>query len=95
MFSSPASKGAPVQILSEAGFGLLGNNLLRHFRLTIDYPMRTVVLQRMPQPAAMDDAATVGIVLDLTAQSAKVAGVTPLSVRVGSRRRSGAMRYWR
>jgi len=79
MFSSPAPKGAPVQILSEAGFGLLGNNLLRHFRLTIDYPMRTVVLQRMPQPAAMDDAATVGIVLDLTAQSAKVAGVTPLS----------------
>jgi hypothetical protein len=79
MFSSPASKGAPVQILSEAGFGLLGNNLLRHFRLTIDYPMRTVVLQRMPQPAPMDDAATVGIVLDLAAESAKVAGVTPLS----------------
>ncbi|GIV20854.1 MAG: hypothetical protein KatS3mg023_2605 [Armatimonadota bacterium] len=79
MFSSPAPKGAPVQILSEAGFGLLGNNLLRHFRLTIDYPMRTVVLQRMPQPAPLDDAATVGIVLDLTAESAKVAGVTPLS----------------
>lgn len=79
MFSSPAPKGAPVQILSEAGFGLLGNNLLRHFRLTIDYPMRTVVLQRMPQPAPLDDTATVGIVLDLTAESAKVAGVTPLS----------------
>lgn len=79
MFSSPAPKGAPVQILSEAGFGLLGNNLLRHFRLTIDYPMRTVVFQRMPRPAPLDDAATVGIVLDLTAEGVKVAGVTPLS----------------
>ncbi len=79
MFSSPAPKGAPVQILSEAGFGLLGNNLLRHFRLTIDYPMRTVVLQRMPRPASLDDAATVGIVLDLTAEGAKVAGTIPLS----------------
>ncbi|MGC8784159.1 MAG: aspartyl protease family protein [Armatimonadota bacterium] len=79
MFSSPAPKGAPVQILSEAGFGLLGNNLLRHFRLTIDYPRRTVVLQRMPRPAPLDDAATVGIVLDLTAESVKVAGTIPLS----------------
>jgi len=79
MFSSPAPKGAPVQILSEAGFGLLGNNLLRHFRLTIDYPMRTVVLQRMPRPAPLDDVATVGIVLDLTAEGAKVAGTIPLS----------------
>jgi len=79
MFSSPAPQGAPVQILSEAGFGLLGNNLLRHFRLTIDYPMRTVVLYRLPKPASLDDAATVGIVLDLTAEGVKVAGVTPLS----------------
>ncbi|GIV15219.1 MAG: hypothetical protein KatS3mg022_0654 [Armatimonadota bacterium] len=79
MFSSPDPRGAPVQILSEAGFGLLGNNLLRHFRLTIDYPMRTVVLQRMPGPASLDDAATVGIVLDLTGEGVKVAGVTPLS----------------
>ncbi|MCS6830294.1 MAG: retroviral-like aspartic protease family protein [Armatimonadota bacterium] len=79
MFSSPAPKGAPVQILSEAGFGLIGNNLLRHFRLTIDYPMRTVVLQRMPKPASLDDASTVGIVLDLTMEGVKVAGVAPLS----------------
>lgn len=79
MYSPPAVQGAPVQILSEAGFGLLGNNLLRHFRLTIDYPMRTVVLHRLPKPAPLDDIATAGIVLDLTAESAKVAGVTPLS----------------
>jgi predicted aspartyl protease len=79
MFSSPAPQGAPVQILSEAGFGLLGNNILRHFRLTIDYPMHTVVLQRMPRPAPMGDLASTGIVLDLTADTAKVAGVTPLS----------------
>ncbi|MEJ5251802.1 MAG: aspartyl protease family protein [Chthonomonadetes bacterium] len=79
MFASPAPKGVPVQILSEAGFGLLGNNILRHFRLTIDYPMRRVVLQRMPKPASMGDPASTGIVLDLTAEEAKVAGVTPLS----------------
>lgn len=79
MFAPPASKGAPVQILSEAGFGLLGNNILRHFRLTIDYPMRTVVLQRMPEPASMGEVASVGIVLDLTADTAKVMGVMPLS----------------
>lgn len=79
MFASPAPKGAPVQILSEAGFGLLGNNLLRHLRLTIDYAMRMVVLQRMSHPAPLDDAATVGIVLDLTAEGAKVAGTIPLS----------------
>lgn len=79
MFASPAPKGAPVQILSEAGFGLLGNNILRHFRVTIDYPMCTVVLQRMPEPASMGDTASTGIVLDLTADTAKVMGVTPLS----------------
>lgn len=79
MFASPAPKGAPVQILSEAGFGLLGNNILRHFRLTIDYPMCTVVLRRMPEPASMGDTASTGIVLDLTADTAKVMGVMPLS----------------
>jgi len=79
MFASPAPRGAPVQILSEAGFGLLGNSVLRHFRLTIDYPMRTVVLRRMPKPASMGDSASAGIVLDLTADSARVLGVTPLS----------------
>jgi predicted aspartyl protease len=79
MFSSPAPKGAPVQILAEAGFGLLGNNILRHFRLTIDYPMHTVVLQRMPRPASMGDLASTGIVLDLTANTTQVAGVIPLS----------------
>lgn len=79
MFAPPAPKGAPVQILSEAGFGLLGNNLLRYFRLTIDYPTRTVVLQRMPKPASLGDRASPGIVLDLTADGAKVAGVMPLS----------------
>lgn len=79
MFASPAPKGAPVQILSEAGFGFLGNNILRHFRLTIDYPMRTVVLQRMPEPAPLGDTASTGIVLDLTADTAKVMGVMPLS----------------
>lgn len=79
MFSAPAPPNAPVQILSEAGFGLLGNNLLRYFRLTIDYPLRTVVLRRMPQPASLDEACTVGVVLDLTAQEVRVAGVTPLS----------------
>lgn len=79
MFVPPSAAGAPVQILSDAGFGLLGNNLLRHFRLTIDYPMRTVVLQRLPKPASMGDAASTGIVLDLTADTAKVSGVMPLS----------------
>lgn len=66
MFAPPVSTGAPVQILSEAGFGLLGNYILRHFRLTIDYPMRIVVLQPMPKPASMGDPANPDIVLDLT-----------------------------
>ncbi len=79
MFVSPTPRGETAQILSEAGFGLLGNNLLRHFRVTIDYPMRLVTLERMPKPASMGDSATAGIVLDLTSNTAKVSGVMPLS----------------
>lgn len=79
LFAEPPSKDAPVQILSEAGFGLLGNNVLRNFRLTIDYPLRMVVLRRMSQPASIGDINTAGIVLELGREPATVLGTIPLS----------------